>query len=311
MVLGSPRVRTATSRRLTVLALVTAWAVPTVASAAEPALRLGVFASDDADDTSVVRTSVGALFSYSSPDRYQGLVLEDVRIRPTGGERWDDQRTYYAFAAGDTWKWTGQVGTDGDTLLGSVSTVRQGAVRQEYFAERDILETARGVDGLYYTFVGAAYDIPLAADERYQITAMAGAQAFSGDNLRSHLRGRYIAVLKQEWGLSAQLRTRAFHNSAPFEYDYYSPRWFVEAMPTVQVRRFHGGWMYAAALGWGRQRDSESGWRDARLVEASVTSPRVEGRSYLRVNASYSNTPIGVGTSYGYRQLMLEWIRPL
>ncbi len=294
---------------LSFLAL-TALAPGASASDGGAALRLGVFASDDADDTFVLKTTAGGLLGYHSPDRYHGIVVEDVQIRPAGGAQWRDQRAYYAFATGETWKSKGLLGTDGDTLVGSVSTVREGRIRQEYFVERDLLETEQGIAGLYYTFAGAAYDIPLGRSDRHQVTALVGAQDFTGSNFRSHVRARYVAVVRPDLGLSVQLRARAFHNSTPFEFDYYSPEWFAEALPVVQIRRFRQRWMYAAAVGWGRQRDSESAWRDARLIEASITSPRAVGRGYLRASAVYSNTPIGAGASYGYRQLAVEWIVP-
>lgn len=279
--------------------------------AAQGAAHLEVFASDDADDTSVTKTGLTLDYRFEDIERYRGIKLEHVRIRPLGQPAWQDERLYYRFAdRNDRWLWNGQVGTDGDTVLGSASLVRDAPRRQEYFIERNILETPRGIDGLYSTFVGAAYDLPLDADGRQQLTALVGAQDFTGDNVRAHLRGRYIATLVREWGLSAQLRIRAFHNSDPFEFDYYSPRWFAEALPVLQVRRFHSRWMYSAALGWGWQRDSESRTRSARLVEAAVTSPRNNRDWYLRATASYANTPTITGRSYGYRQLMVEWIRP-
>lgn len=292
--------------------MILAGASASQARAESSALRTSMFISDDADDTSVLRTGMGALFRYRDARHYQGLVLEDVRIQATGGVRHDDRRLYYAFAAGDDiWAWKGQLGTDGDTLLGQAALVREGIVRHEYFVERDLLETAQGVQAVYSTFVGAAYDLPLGVSDRYQLTLLGGAQDFGGENLRSHVRARYVAVVNPAYGLSVQLRGRAFHNSEPFELDYYSPRWFVEALPTVQLRRFRQRWMYTASLGWGAQRDSGSDWRTARTAEVSVTSPRVAYRGYLRASALYSNTPVAAGSSYGYRQFALEWIHPL
>lgn len=284
----------------------------TAAETADVALRTAVFASDDADDTSVLKSSIGALFGYQGPGRYHGLVVEDVRIRPVGGDTWTDQRIYLAFAREAGLQWNGLVGTDGDTVVGSVAGVREGRVRQEYFVERDRLETPRGVqgDGLYHTFAGASFDIPLDAGERHQLTLLGGVQTFDGANVRSHVRARYIAVVKPEAGLSLQLRTRAFRNSEPFEADYYSPEWFVEALPTVQVRRFRRRWMFAAAAGWGAQRDSGSDWRQARLLDVSVSSPPRGSSGHFRLSAQYSNTPVGDGASYGYRQVSVEWIRP-
>lgn len=297
-----------TGPRLVALATLALASMPLYA---QRAAHVDLFVSDDADDTSVTKTGLTLDYRFEDIERYRGIKLEHVRISPLGQPAWQDQRIYYRFAdRSDRWTWNGQVGTDGDTVLGSASLVRDVARRQEYFVERDILETPRGVDGLYYTFVGAAYDLPLDAGGRQQLTGLVGVQEFTGDNVRSHLRGRYIATLVPEWGLSAQLRVRAFHNSDPFEFDYYSPRWFAEVLPVVQVRRFGSRWMASAALGWGWQRDSGTETRSARLVEAAVTSPRSGRDWYLRATASYANTPTGAGQSYGYRQLTVEWIRP-
>jgi len=278
---------------------------------AQGAAHVDLFSSDDADNTSVTKAGLTLDYRFDDIEHYRGIKLEHIRIRPLGQPAWQDERLYYRFAdRNDRWLWNGQVGTDGDTVLGSASLVREMPNRQEYFVERDILETPRGIQGLYYTFVGAAFDRPLDADGHRQLTALVGVQDFTGDNVRTHLRGRYIATLVPAWGLSAQLRVRAFHDSEPSEFDYYSPRWFAEALPVLQLRRFRSRWMYSAALGWGWQRDSGSGTRSARLVEAAVTSPRQGKDWYLKANASYSNTPTTSGQSYGYRQLMVEVIRP-
>lgn len=274
------------------------------------AAHVDVFASDDVENTTILKT--GLTFDYRFDDlvHYRGVKFEHLEIRPLGQTALQNDRVFYRFAdRNDRWAWNGQVGTDGETVLGSASLVRDTAKRQEYFVEREILETPRGIHGLYYTFAGAAYDFPLDAQGNKQVTALVGLQDFTGRNLRTHVRARYVASLIPDWGLSAQLRVRGFHNTDPFEFDYYSPRWFAEALPVLQVRRFRSRWMYSAAVGWGWQRDSGSSTRSARLVEAGITSPRVGRDWYLRGTASYSNTPVNSGQSYGYRQLMVELIR--
>src|SRR3546814_6285928 len=77
-----------------------------------------------------------------------------------------------------------------------------------------------------------------------------------------------------------QLRARSFHNSHPRELDYYSPRRFDEVLPLLRLRRFHGGWMFAAAAGVGQQRESGADWRAARLAELTVESPRTSSDWY-------------------------------
>src|SRR3546814_7368890 len=99
--------------------------------------------------------------------------------------------------------------------------------RQEYFVERDVLETRSGRDGRHATLAGAAFDIPLDARGQ-QVTLLAGVQEFSGDNVRTQLRAVYSLQLVADWGLGMQLRARSFHNSHPRELDYYSQRRFDE-----------------------------------------------------------------------------------
>jgi hypothetical protein len=171
------------------------------------------------------------------------------------------------------------------------------------FVERDILETPRGVDeGIYYTFAGAALDVPLT--DRDNATVVLRAQEFTGKNVRLHARGSYVHVVKPDWGLSAQLRGRYFHSTRPGEFDYFSPRWYLEVLPVVQVRRFSGGWRYLLAAGLGAQRDSGSDWRSSRYLNAQVGSPATRP---VQVKASmvYSNTPVGSGYVYDYLQGVL------
>lgn len=270
-----------------------------------------LFASDDGDDTSVLRTGLTAYHHYEDPTHYRGLTVEHARIRPQGTHGWSENRIYYRFADSSAeWTWNAQVGTNGDTLLGNASLLREARLRQEYFVEREVVETRQGENGLYATFVGAAVDLPLDASERQQLTLLAGVQDFTGENLRGHLRAVYSALLVPQWGLSAQLRARAFHNSQPGEADYYSPRWFAEAIPMLRVRRFHHRWMLSVAAGIGAQRDNDSDPRAARLAQVVVESPRAAGRWYLRATGTYSNTPVGEGINYGYRQVGLQLIQP-
>lgn len=285
---------------------------PAVAAQERPYLQAvgaDLFASTDADDSETVKAGISYDWRHRGPDDYQGLRLETARFAPATGPATEEQRLYYRFAEpGDDWSWTGQVGTNGDTVLGSLSVHNNARVRQEYFIERDRLETVQGLDGdLYHTFAGAAFDLPL--DERNTLTALVGVQHFDGENLRTHLRARAIHVVKPEWGLSVQLRTRYFHNSVPAEADYFSPEWYVEVLPVVQIRRFHDGWRYQAAVGVGAQREAGADWRAARHLEASVTSPPIGRDWHVTAAVLHSNAPVASGQGYDYSQLSLSLTR--
>ena len=68
------------------------------------------------------------------------------------------------------------------------------------------------------------------------------------------------------------------------------------------------------ADGDGRAHDSDSGWRDARLLEAAITSPKT-GEWFFRLNLTHSNMPTntntgsGSGEGYDYTMLMLQLSR--
>lgn len=273
------------------------------------AVGADLFASTDADESETVKVGVSFDWRYRGPENYQGVRLETARFSPPTGPTTEEQRLYYRFAkTGDDWSWTGTVGTNGDTVLGSLSVHNNDPIRQEYFIERERLETAQGLDeDLYHTFVGAAFDLPV--DDRNTVTALIGVQNFDGDNLRTHLRARAIHVVKPDWGVSVQIRTRYFHNSVSDEADYFSPEWYVEVLPVVQVRRFYGGWGYQAAVGAGAQREADTDWRSALHFEASVTSPPISRDWHLKAAVVHSNAPVTSGDGYDYSQLSLSLTR--
>jgi hypothetical protein len=272
------------------------------------AIGVDVFASTDADNTDVIRTGINLDPLYKSPDDYLGVRVEKAWYRPLGLVTTEKERVFLRYANGSAgWKWNAQVGTDGDTIIGSASIHDESKYRKEFFIERDIVETPRGVsEGIYHTFVGAAIDLPV--DDRNSFTVMAGAQEFTGKNVRLHARANYVHVLKPEWGLSAQLRTRYFHSSEPREYDYYSPRWYVQALPVLQLRRYSGGWRYMVAGGVGAQRDAVSDWRASYYAAAEVTSPAVGRNWHFKAAALYNNIPQNTG-AYDYGQLTIGLTR--
>ncbi|HUG46666.1 MAG TPA: hypothetical protein VMK31_09190 [Sphingomicrobium sp.] len=284
-------------------------AVQSPAQAASPAAGIEVFYSSDAEDSEIFKTAVLFDLKHASRDKYLGVKFERARFTPLGQDGKTMERVY--IRAADSiggWKWNATVGTDGHTILGSAAIHDQSKFRKEFFVERDIVETPLGISrGLYSTFAGAAIDLP--ADDRNIFTAFAGIQDFTGDNVRLHLRGNYVHVLKPQWGLSAQLRGRYFKSSQPGEFDYFSPRWYAEVLPVIQMRRFVGGWQLLGALGYGAQRDSDSKWRSSRYANARFTSPRFHKDWALTGNFVYTSTPVATGNTYGYFQANIGLVK--
>lgn len=266
-----------------------------------PSAGLELFASTDSDNTDVIKLLGKGALRDEGPDSYLGIAVEKAWFSPQGQQTHKDERLYVDVAQklDDNWLAKARLGTDGKSWLGSAS-VRAKDWSKEFFLEREIVETPRGLDeGVYYTFLGASFDLP--ASERDVFTAMAGIQEFTGRNERLHLRGSYIRVIAPKIGLSAQLRARFFHSTAPGEFDYYSPKNFVQVLPVLQMRRFtSSGWMVLGAAGYGAQRATGGDWQSARLAEVRLESPR--GMQGLRLfgQVQYSNNSLSGAGNYDY-----------
>ncbi len=266
-----------------------------------PAAGVEVWASTDADNTDVIKILGRALWDFKGRDKFQGIAVEKAWFKPLGGQTYEAERVYLDLAdsLGDDWLWRARIGTDGDTVLGSAS-IRRRDWRQEFFVEREIIETPLGLkNGIYYTFVGANFDLPV--DDSNVFAVMGGVQEFTGDNVRLHARASYIRALDSNVGLTAQLRGRYYHSTHPGEFDYFSPRDYGEILPVLQIRRFdNDGWMYLAAAGYGVQKATGSDWQAARYANLKIESPRNARRIDAFAEAVYSNNSITGGLNYDY-----------
>jgi hypothetical protein len=282
---------------------------------ADPALDAQTFYSSDGAGFETFKQLAGFDFQYRDPEHYLGIAAQRAHYEGPGFDAGYD-RAYLNYADtrdrgdGTSWKWNTLLGGDGHTWLGNAEIFREHAdgSRDDLFLERDIVETREGTRrGIYYTLVGLAEDFTF--DSRWSATGLVAVQDFTGDNTRTLFKGRLSYLLSEDWGLSAQLRTRWFHDSHPHEYDYFSPRWYGEWIPVLQLRRFYGGNQFRLALGYGRQRASDGAWQPTKLAEIGWTSPK-RGAWYAKINAGYTNTPVNTSYAYAYRYLNAQFILP-
>lgn len=273
-------------------------------SAFSPAAGAELSFSTDSDQTDVVKLLARALWQFDGRDSFQGIAIERALFKPSGGRTRKQTRAYLDLAGSlqSKWRWRARVGSNGHTVLGSAG-LRTEDWRQEYFVEREVVETRQGLDrGIYYTFAGASFDLP--AGERNSVNLMGGVQEFTGRNVRFHVRGLVSHVVAPKAGISLQLRTRYFHSTVPHEFDYYSPRDFVSAIPVVQMRRFNShGWMVLAAVGIGAQKATGSNWQAARLADLRIESPAKSNRLQAFAQIQYSNNSLNQGGG-GYHYVM-------
>jgi len=273
-----------------------------------------IFGSSDADHFQVVKAGASYYPDYESTQKYWGARLEHFIFSSDTGGSGHAERGFINLAdsSGD-WNYGGTLGTDGHTVLGAGSAYTQGMfdnanVRQEYFLNRDLVETPLGFNrGIYFTYLGGSYDIPL--DDRSTITALVGAQVFTGKNYRLVGRSNYIYVLDLDLGLSLQFRAKYFWDSQPREFDYFSPRWYMEGVPTIQMRRFYERWQFVAAAGYGARRNNGATWQGAGLAQVSVISPRFGSNWVIDASFLYSNQPIAASYAYTYQQATISLIR--
>lgn len=271
--------------------------LPVSSQAFQPAAGLELWSSTDSESTDVVKVLGRAFWRFEGRDKFQGIAVERAWFRPDG-QQWRNQDRIYLELADDlnkSWLWRAKVGTDGNTVIGS-ATVRTADWSKEIFIEREIVETRQGVDdGIYYTFVGGSFDLPVSKRDVFNTTV--GIQKFTGKNERLHARGSYVHVIKSDIGLTAQLRGRYFHSTSPGEFDYYSPRNFLQVLPVVQIRRFDAaGWMYLVAVGYGAQKATRSAWEEARLIDLRIESPAYARNLQAYAQLQYTNNSLGAGT---------------
>ena len=304
------------ARPLTILA---AFLIATPAFAADDegphqAAGFDIFGSSDADHFQVVKTGLSYFPDYENTQKYWGARLEHFIFSSDTGGSGHAERGFISLADSiGSWNYGGTVGTDGQTILGAGSIFTQGflgkdSIRQEYFLNRDLVETPKGFNqGLYFTYLGGSYDIPL--DDRNTVTALVGAQVFSGKNYRLIGRSNYIYVLDPDLGLSLQFRAKYFWDSLPREFDYFSPRWYMEGVPTVQMRRFYQRWQFVVAAGYGARRNNGAPWQGAGLAQVSIISPRFGSNWVIDTSFLYSNQPIVESNTYSYEQATISLIR--
>lgn len=298
---------------VTLLALTTL-ATPVAAQELDSSAAAGaeVFSSSDSDDTEIVRAAIDLDISNRGEDRRYGIRLEKAWYDPSSTGTRERERVFLRAAdiSGD-WNWSALVGTDGDTIIGSASVHDNSPWRKEAFVERDIVATPRGLDeGIYSTFAGAALDIP--ADDSNVFTVLGGVQEFTGDNVRLHARANFVHVVDEQLGLSAQLRTRYFHSSDPNEFDYYSPRYYVQALPVIQMRRFVERWELVGVVGVGAQRDANSDWKRSDFLNLRVRSPKNDENWQLHADLTYTKQPGDSaisGSDYSYFQTRFGFMR--
>lgn len=155
----------------------------------------------------------------------------------------------------------------------------------EVIFQRDVVETRAALDnGVNQNFLGASVDH--AFSNRLTAVALAGAQQFSDDNNRGHLRGWIIYTLAPEYGLAVQLRARGYENSRQGSPFYFNPERYENVDIGLRLNKRFGAWRVRAFLAAGEER-----------IDRGVANPT--GFAQLHVDRVLAGG-IRIGLRYAY-----------
>lgn len=267
---------------------------------------------EDSEGTATQRLGASWQVERRDATHWWGFNAEHARYR---GIDWrvDESRLFLRGAGGgEHWRWSGRIGSNGETWIGEATLHSVRPARSEFFLERDRLDTRSGaLLGRYQTFVGAAQDWPV--HPRVTIAGVAGLQDFTGGNRRTHLRGVASLTLSDGLGLASQLRMRWFKDSAPERADYFAPGEYSEALATlVFTRRVHG-LRARVVLGAGERQLRGGSPEPARLAEGLLETPEWREGLRFRLRVGYTDAPqaAAVGPDYRYRYFGMDGSLPL
>ena len=180
-------------------------------------------------------------------------------------------------------------------------------LRAEILLNRDRVETQNSINNnIYYTMPAAS--IEYQPFERLTLVAMGGDMFFSDTNTRAFMRLRGIFTLIPEYGLSAQIRYRQYHDSnTDVTNNYFNPADYYEGMGVLAFRKRLEGWILNGTAGLGRQSINNQPATTTKLLEFGAKSP-ISGNLYLNTRLGYGKSAGFLGPDYSYRYLMEELI---
>lgn len=181
------------------------------------------------------------------------------------------------------------------------------SIRAEVMVNRDRVETQNAISSnIYYTLTGASLEYK--PFERVTLVGMGGDMFFSDTNTRAFMRLKAIYDLIPEYGVTAQLRYRQYHDSnVNVTNNYFNPENYYEGMFALGIRKGIHGWMLNGTAGVGQQGINNQSTTTTELLEFGATSP-ISGNLFFRSRLGYGKSAGFLGPDYSYQYLMEELI---
>jgi hypothetical protein len=274
--------------------------------------------SGDSEHFDALRLRTGALFRFTSPFQYSGVVAQTTHYDQSAWHRdapavlflWRNQsRETLAgtIAEGGLVRVAGRTRLIGDATWSMRPAAHTGI---ELLAAGDLVETQRALDrATAHTLFGISAEQQLS--ERVTVIGLAGYQHFTDGNARVHFRGRLIWLLVPDQGISAQLRVREYQSRQLNVDDaYFNPERYREWQAGLAIRKRYAGWLWSGTLAAGREQIDGGVQHTTKLAELRAEGTLVKS-VHIVVHASYSRSAgFAAADGYWYRVVGVNVIVP-
>lgn len=291
----------------------------TATAQAQSTAALGnVDVASDTDGFHASRLRIGGLYPYTSFLDLAGVAAQTTRYSQAGWSRevngvvglWRNQSP--ATLAGINGEAglvevAGRARAIGDMTWGLRPAPDTGV---ELIAAGDLVGTQKAIDrAIAYGLFAASVEHTFG--ERFTAIGLAGYQAFTDGNDRTHLRARLIWQAVPEYGLNLQLRWRQYESRKDdVDGAYFNPDRYRQWQGAVGVRRRLGTWTWIGSLGAGRETINGNETHPVRVAEIRGEGALTD-RVRLAVYATYSrSTGFTDSPDYAYRQAGVTLIYP-
>lgn len=172
---------------------------------------------------------------------------------------------------------------------------------------RDRVETQNAINNnVYFTLVGGSLEQKLF--QGLTLIATGGDMFFSDTNTRAFMRLKAIYDLVPEYGITAQLRYRQYHDSnINVANNYFNPANYYEGMMALGARKRINGWVLNGTVGFGQQGINNQSTTSTQLLELGATSP-ISGHVFFRSRLGYGKSAGFLGPDYSYQYVMEELV---
>lgn len=273
------------------------------------------FGMGDSEGFYTYRYRTGLLPLYEHGDKYTGIEYQLNQFSQNGWHSTANETRLVTKAINPRsgLGYNLNIGYNRENSFGLLTTDSQYSMsltdrlRGELLVSRDRVETQNAINNnIYYTMTGATLEYQ--PFERLTLVGMGADMFFSDTNSRAIMRLKAIYNLIPNYGITAQLRYRQYHDSnTNVPNNYFNPENYYEGMFALGIRKRYEGWIFNGTAGLGQQSINNQSTTTTQLLEMGATSP-VSGNLFFRSRLGYGKSAGFLGPDYSYQYVMEELI---